>query len=210
MNIISMPESGLSGLFQPLYEDDASARRAGLLSAYAGETREKALARPPVSSDSVCISETAMLLAAGLLAPDAPASGGDEDGGFAANGRDSAGPYGPASVFARARNAARAARAEAWSAGVALLAPLPPGGDDPEGPEQALNGMEITSSSSVTTAAFDIVRLQNRLRELHQDLSALEGSDAPDQNKAARAHSLTGRINRAMRDVSELLHRPRN
>ena len=205
MNIIGMPGSEQSGILEALREESASGQRAGLLSAYTGGTREKASARQSGSvSDSVFISETAMLLASGMLAP-----GADEAAPLQDDSQDTLGLYSSSgyNTFAQARLAARRARSEAALAGMALLAPLPPGGDDSKGPDGAVVGGNATSSSTSSDAAFAVARLQNRLRDLQRELSALESGDTSDPVKATRVHALTSQINRARQDISGLLHR---
>ena len=203
MNIIGMlGNSEQSGIIEAFREENASGQRAGLLAAYTGGEREKTSARQFGSSDSVFISETAMQLASGMLAP-----GADEAAPLQDDSRDSLGLYSSSgyNAFAQARLAARRARSEAAVASMALLAPLPPGGDDSKGPDGAvINGSAASSSAD---AAFTVARLQNRLRDLQQELSALEGGDMPDPARAAQAHSLTSQINRARQDISGLLHR---
>lgn len=205
MNIIGMLGSNEQfGIIESLREESASGQRAGLLSAYTGGAREKTSARQSGASDSVFISETAMLLASGMLAP-----GADEAAPLQDDSRDSLGLYSSSSysAFAQARLAARLARSEAAVASMALLAPLPPGGDDSKGPDGAVISESGASSSS--DAAFTVARLQNRLRDLQQELAALEGGDTPDPAKVAEAHSLTSQINRARQDISGLAHRTR-
>ena len=206
MSIIGIQGSEQSGIFEAHRDEGALMQRTGLLSAYMGGVREKAAARMPGSSDSVLISETAMLLAAGILTPDTLPTGSDGAGSFQANGKDSTGLYSSAgyNAFAQARIAARLARNEAAAASMALLAPLPPGGDDSDGPAQTLRGNRPSSS---VNAAFSIARLQNRLRELQLELSTLEGGDMSDQGMAVQVHSLTNRITQTMQDISGLRQR---
>lgn len=203
MNIIGASGNNeQSGILASLREDGLFGQRAELLSSHAGQTREDAsIRRSGSSSDSVFISEHAMLLAAGLLAP-----GADQSAPLHDDNGDSLGLYSSSgySAFARARIAARRARNEAALAGMAVMAPLPPGGDDSEGANDAL---KAGVSSSSADAAFSVARLQDRLRDLQQELGALENSNIPDALKATQIHNLSSQINRARQDISGLMQR---
>ena len=209
MNIIGVSGNNeQSGILASLREDGLFGQRAELLSACSGSAREDAPARRSgSSSDSVFISEHAMLLAAGLLAPAADQSAPLHD-----DNNDSLGLYSSSgySAFARARIAARRARNEAALAGMAVMAPLPPGGDGSEGANDALKAGVSSSASSPSDAAFSVARLQDRLRDLQQELGALENSNMPDALKATQIHNLSSQINRARQDISGLLHRTRS
>jgi hypothetical protein len=156
----------------------------------------------------VFISETAMLLASGFLTQDTLLSGADESGSRRNDSPDSVSFYSQAGLKAsvRARIAALWGKTEAPTANATLLAPLPPGGDDPDDYNKALNGNNPDSSSE---AAFAIARLQNRLRELQRELSTLDGVDASDDLRSSRVYSLTSRINQTTQDINGLLHRTR-
>ena len=205
MNIIGMSgDNERSGILASLREDGLLGQRAELLSAYPGPAREDASARRSgSSSDSVFISETAMLLAAGLLAPAADQSAPLQDDTGDSLGLYSSSGY---NAFARARTAARRARNEAALAGMAVMAPLPPGGDDSEGANDALKAGAASFSSD---AAFSVARLQDRLRDLQQELGSLENSTIPEALKATQIHNLSSQINRARQDITGLLHRTR-
>ena len=209
MNIIGVSGSNeQSGILANLREDGLFGQRAELLSAYSGQTRESAPIRRPGSfSDSVLISETAMLLAAGLLAPAADQSAPLHDDSSDSLGLYSSSGY---SAFAQARMAARRARNEAAVAGMAVMAPLPPGGDDSEGANDALKAGDFSSFSSSPDAAFSVARLQDRLRDLQQELGSLENSNIPEALKATQIHNLSSQINRARQDITGLMHRTRS
>ena len=203
MNIIGVSGNNEQpGILANLREDGLFGQRAELLSAYSGSARESApVRRSASSSDSVLISETAMLLAAGLLAP-----GADQSAPLHDDSSDSLGLYSSSgySAIAQARMAARRARNEAAMAGMAVMAPLPPGGDDSEGANDAL---KAGASAPSADDAFSVARLQDRLRDLQQELGALENSNIPDALKATQIHNLSSRINRARQDITGLLQR---
>ena len=100
--------------------------------------------------------------------------------------------------------AARRARNEAAMAGMAVMAPLPPGGDDSESANDALKAGASTPSAD---DAFSVARLQDRLRDLQQELGSLENSNIPDALKATQIHNLSSRINRARQDITGLMQR---
>ena len=203
MNIIGVSGNNEQpGILANLREDGLSGQRAELLSVYSGSTRESAsVRRSTSSSDSVLISETAMLLAAGLLAPAADQSAPLHDDSSDSLGLYSSSGY---SAFAQARVAARRARNEAAVAGMAVMAPLPPGGDDSESANDALKAGASTPSAD---DAFSVARLQDRLRDLQQELGALENSNIPDALKATQVHNLSSQINRARQDITGLMQR---
>ena len=203
MNIVGISGNNEQpGILANLREDGLSGQRAEFLSVYSGSTRESAsVRRSASSSDSVLISETAMLLAAGLLAPAADQSAPLHDDSSDSLGLYSSSGY---SAFAQARIAARRARNEAAMAGMAVMAPLPPGGDDSEGANDALKAGASAPSSD---AAFSVARLQDRLRDLQQELGALENSNIPDALKATQIHNLSSQINRARQDITGLMQR---
>ena len=203
MNIIGVSGNNEQpGILANLREDGLSGQRAEFLSVYSGSTRESAsVRRSASSSDSVLISETAMLLAAGLLAPAADQSAPLHDDSSDSLGLYSSSGY---SAFAQARMAARRARNEAAMAGMAVMAPLPPGGDDSEGANDAL---KAGASSPSSDDAFSVARLQDRLRDLQQELGSLENSNIPDALKATQIHNLSSQINRARQDITGLMQR---
>lgn len=206
MNIIGVSGNNEQpGILANLREDGLFNQRAELLSAYSGSARESApVRRSASSSDSVLISETAMLLAAGLLAPAADQSAPPHDDSSDSLGLYSSSGY---SAFAQARIAARRARNEAVMAGMAVMAPLPPGGDDSEDANNALKAGVSSPSSPSSDDAFSVARLQDRLRDLQQELGSLENSNIPDALKATQIHNLSSQINRARQDITGLLHR---
>ena len=203
MNIIGVSGNNEQpGILANLREDGLLGQRAELLSAYSGSARESAsVRRSASSSDSVLISETAMLLAAGLLAPAADQSAPLHDDSSDSLGLYSSSGY---SAFAQARMAARRARNEAAVAGMAVMAPLPPGGDDSEGANDAL---KAGASAPSADDAFSVARLQDRLRDLQQELGALENSNIPDALKATQIHNLSSQIYRARQDITGLMQR---
>ena len=145
-----------------------------------------------------------MLLASGAALPGAQPVEGDSSEAAQASEPGSASSYsytGYNSV-AQARHMARRARSEAAAASMALLAPRFSSADS--SPEE---GQTRTTGDSVSgaNAAFAIANLQNRLRELQQNLSGIESSNLPEPLKAAQVHSLNSRIGQAMQDISALL-----
>ncbi len=208
MNIIGISGSGNSGIVEALREENEARQKAELVSAYAGGLREKVSARLSGSSDTVFISEAAMLLASGIFAPGAMAANGDESGALQADDSGSADifTYAGSKAFAHARIAARRARMEAANASIALLAPLPPGGEGSDDSDKIQKGGDASSGSDPN---FTVARLQSRLRELQQELSSLEGGELPDQVKASHINSLNSRINQAMQDLNGLVQRNR-
>jgi hypothetical protein len=198
MNVASsLFNNETSGILGTIREEDASKPRAERLSLNALLSREQTARHTTASADSVTISETAMLLAAGLLNPAALAA----DESHQESATDATGIFSDASSFAQAKMLAQRARRAAALAGLSLTAPLPPSGnrsgDADKGP--------LNNAGSSSEAGFAIARLQNRLRNLQQELSLIEGGSLPDTIKAVQTHNLTSHINRTMQDISSLL-----
>ena len=211
MNIIGTIGNDTSGIAEALRGENEYGQRAELVSARSRETKNTAAARANGSSDTVFISETAMLLASGLLLPGMHSSDDGEASadqtaaslGAQANAmRNYAGylPLGYArTTVQRAKNAAAAASAT-------LLAPQLQGEEQSSENIRAQHG---GAPASGRNAVSDIARLQNRIRELQQQLSSLESGDLPEQIKSARVHSLNTHIHQAMQDISGLTRRAR-
>lgn len=210
MNIIGTSGNDTSGIAEALRGENEYGQRAELVSARSRETRNTVAARSNGSSDTVSISETAMLLASGLLTPgmfsDADDSSADQAvaslGAQANTLRNYTGylPLGYVRTTAqRAKNAAAAASAT-------LLAPQLPGEEQASEDIRAQhNGVPASGRNAVS----DIARLQSRIRELQQELSSLENGDLPEQVKTAQAHSLNTHIHQAMQDINGLTRRAR-
>ena len=209
MNIIGISGNETSGILESLREENEARQRAELVSAYAGGWKEKAPARQSGLSDTVFISDAAMLLSMGVLDPDAVPLEGEDGESFRTGDQDTGNAYTYAgkNALAQARTSARRARIASTTASLALLAPLPPGGEGSNGSDDKVQKREHAASE--TDAAFSVARLQSRLRDLQQELSVLEGGASPDQIKTEQIHALNSRINQAMQELSGQVQRGR-
>jgi hypothetical protein len=202
MNVISMSGNETSGVIGTMREEDASKPRAERLSLYTSASREQEPARSQASSDTVSISETAMLLAAGLLRPEGPASADDWRPDSSKDEQEADAYGGEYNPLAQVKILAQRARKAASAAGASLFAPLPPSGGNSD---DSHKNQGLAASATSSEVANTVARLQNRLRDLQQELSLLEGGQVPEQFKAVQALRLTGRINQAMQDINGVL-----
>lgn len=210
MNILGTTGTDTSGIAEALRGENEYGQRAELVSARSRETRNSTGVRSGGSSDMVYISETAMLLASGLLVPGIYSEDDESSAnqaavtlGAQAGAMQNYMGYLP---LGYARTTAQRAKNAAAAANAALLAPQPLGEG---GSEDSIRAQHGGAPASGKTAVSEVARLQNRIRDLQQQLSTLESGDLPDQVKTAQAHSLNSRIHQTMQDITGLANRAR-